>query len=66
MDLRDAAENASAEQLDRTTDGFSSVGLVAHLGLHFVLRGGLGETTRLPNRVGDRLLAIHVFATPHR
>ena len=66
MDFGDAAEDAGADELDGATNGFAGVGLVAHLRLHLGLHGDLGEAARLPDRMGNRLLAVNVFPFPHR
>ena len=40
--------------------------LVTHLRCHLVLARGLGECARHKDRVGQRLLHIHIFSRPHR
>jgi hypothetical protein len=63
--LAHGADESGGDPLGDQPDAFAGIALVAHLGDHLVLAGGLGEAARLEDGMGDRLLDVHVLAGPH-
>ena len=56
------ADDAGPDHFAQAAGFFGGLALVAHLRGDFVLARRLGELARFPNRMGQRLLAIDMFA----
>ena len=65
VDLLDQAQVPAADDLGTAAEARIGRPLVAHLGAHLLLTGGLAHQPGLIDRVGQRLLAVHVLAHPH-
>ena len=66
VNLADLAEDAGLDQFHQPTRVGVAVALVAHLRGDFVFTRNLGHLARLGHGVGERFLAINVFATLYR
>ena len=66
VNLPHLAQHARLNQLHQSTRVGTAMTLIAHLRGDFVLPRDLGHLARLGHRMGERLLAINVFAHLHR
>lgn len=62
MDFADRADGIVQNEFAQSASVFGSLALIAHLSGDFVLARGLGNLARLPDGMGERFLAINVFA----
>ena len=62
MDFSDRTDRALLNELDRTVEVAEGMGIGTVLRRYLVLRGQLRHRARLPNRMGERLFTVDVFA----
>lgn len=65
MNLLHVTDDTGPDHLGGGADGFVGVALVAHLGGHFVLGGGIAEEAGFPYGAGEGLLDVDMFTALH-